>query len=273
MSNEQALTVAQHQQSAMVEVQKSRELQSVQGAIISAKKFPRDTNQAFLKIMESCKRIGLAQVAIYSYPKGGATVSGPSIRLAEVLAQNYGNLDFGVKELERRDGASIAESYCWDLETNTRQSKIFEVPHIIGTKNGPKTLADPRDIYELVANQGARRLRSCILGIIPGDIVEAAENQCRETLKKGTGEPIEDRIRKMIAAFKVLGISQEMIEKRLEHKIDLTTSDEIVELQGIHNALRDKQAKTKDFFASAVDEAEESKSRNLTEMLRAKSNV
>ncbi|PWW19485.1 hypothetical protein DFO73_12055 [Cytobacillus oceanisediminis] len=63
-------------------------------------------------------------------------------------------------------------AYAWDLETNVRQEKVFTVKHSRKAKGSITKLDDPRDIYELVANNGARRLRSYILGIIPGDIVE-----------------------------------------------------------------------------------------------------
>jgi len=128
---------------AMVEIEKSRAVQEVQAALVIAKKFPRDLTAAFTKIIESCKRPSLASQALYKYPRGGQVITGPSIRLAEVIAQNYGNLDFGVRELERRNNVSIAESYCWDIESNTRQTKVFEVPHEIYTKNGTKKLTDP----------------------------------------------------------------------------------------------------------------------------------
>jgi hypothetical protein len=244
--------------SALVAIEQSRAVQEVQAALILAKKFPRDQNAAFTRIMESCKRINLAKVAAYSYPRGGAVVTGPSIRLAEVLAQNYGNLDFGVRELERRNGVSVAESYCWDVENNTRQVKVFEVPHEIivgkGHDKKVKRLTDPRDIYELVANNGARRLRACILGIIPGDFVEAAVKACKATLAKGDGEPLVDRVRKMLMAFKELGVSQEMIEERMGHKVDVTTAEELVDLQAIYNSVRDKQAKRGDFFNFPEDD-------------------
>ncbi len=76
-------------------------------------------------------------------------------------------------------------AYCWDLESNTRQTKIFQVRHVRDTKSGPKSLRDARDIYELVANQGARRVRACILGVIPGDIVDEALDEVNKTLKLG----------------------------------------------------------------------------------------
>ena len=251
--NENEFQPVESKPTAQIQVEQTRAVQEVQSALVIAKKFPRDTNQAFTNIINSCKRISLAQGAMYQYPRGGEIVTGPSIRMAEVLAQNWGNLDFGVRELERRidqsgKGVSIAESYCWDLETNTRQTKTFEVPHEMHTKKGTKRLTDPRDIYELVANNGARRLRACILGIIPGDVVDAAVAQCRATVAKGTGEPIEDRIRKMLLGFKDLGVTQEMIEKKLGHEISLTTPEEIADLTAVFQSIRDKQAKRTDFF-------------------------
>lgn len=260
---------AQPAHSGAVEVEKSRAVQEVQAKLVIAKRFPRDPNAVYARVMDACKRKSLAEQAMYSYPRGGAVVTGPSIRMAEILAQNYGNLDFGVRELERRSNSSLAESYCWDLETNVTQTKVFEVPHEIDLKGGrKKKLTDVRDIYELVANNGARRMRACILGIIPGDLVEAAVAQCRKTVSAGGGEPMADRIRKMVVAFKDIGVSQEMLAERLGHGVELITGDEIVELTGIYTAIRDKQSKRGDFFNFKDEEGQDSKTAELAEKLK-----
>lgn len=68
----------------------SRQAQEVQGAMVIAKRFPRDEVESFNRIMQSCKRKSLAESAMYEYPRGGTKVSGPSIRLAEAMAQNWG---------------------------------------------------------------------------------------------------------------------------------------------------------------------------------------
>ena len=68
----------------------TRQAQEVQAAMVIAKKFPRDEAKAFDKIMRSCQRKGLAEQAEYTYPRGGQKVMGPSIRLAESIAQNWG---------------------------------------------------------------------------------------------------------------------------------------------------------------------------------------
>lgn len=234
---------------AMTEVAQSRVAQEVQAAMVIARKFPRDHNAAHVRIMQACKRKSLAEQSMYAYPRGGTIVTGPSIRMAEVLAQNWGNLDFGIVEIEQRQGESTVMAYCWDLETNVRQTKIFNVPHARYTRNaGLKSLTDPRDIYEMTANQGARRLRTCILGVIPGDVVEEACEQCNTTMKEGHEKPRGARIKIMATAFDDIGVTIEMIEKRLGHKLDVTNEQELVNLQAIYRSIKDNMQAAKDFF-------------------------
>lgn len=228
--------------------QSSRQIAEVQAAMVIAKRFPRDETAACTRIANACKRLGLAEAALYSYPRGGQQVTGPSIRLAEALAQAWGNLDFGIVELEQRNGESVVMSYCVDLETNTRQTKVFSVKHERHTRQGVSALRDPRDIYEMTANQGARRLRACILGVIPGDVVDMALDQCEQTLKGGSKEPLIDRVRKMVAAFSDMGVTQAMLEDRLMHKVDAVNETELVALRKIYVSLKDGMSKREDWF-------------------------
>jgi len=156
--NEQLSAPQSKQSLATVQVESDRAQAEVQAAMILARRFPRDPVLALDRILNACTRPALAEGALYCYARGGTDITGPSIRLAEVLAQNWGNLQFGVRELEQRDGESTVEAFAWDIETNVRQVKIFQVKHERHTKQGAKRLTDPRDIYETVANQGARRL-------------------------------------------------------------------------------------------------------------------
>lgn len=243
-----APTEEQNQNTGMVAVAESRAAQEVQAAMIVAKKFPRDETAAFNRIIKSCKRKTLADCAMYAYPRGNTTVTGPSIRLAEVLAQNWGNLDFGIIELEQRHGESVMMAYAWDLETNCRQTKVFNVKHTRHTRNGSYALSDPRDIYEMTANQGARRMRSCILGIIPGDIVDAAIAECEKTLKGDNSEPLSDRVRKMVAAFMEHNVTQAMIEARLGHRIEAVIEVELVTLRKLYLSIKDNMANVHELF-------------------------
>ena len=227
----------------------SREMEEVKGQIFMARQFPRNIFQSEQRILDNCKRPSLAAVAMYQYPRGGTKVTGPSIRLAEVLAQNWGNLAFGVKELEQREGESIAMAYAWDLETNVRQEKVFAVKHSIGTKKGLKLLTDPRDIYEKVANDGSRRMRACILGIIPGDIVDKAVAECERTLQGNNEGPLKDRIAHALKSFKEQHrVTQEMVEAKFGYNAESFTEYDYVELIKIFTSIRDGMSKPEDWF-------------------------
>lgn len=232
------------------EMMVSRQAQEVQAAMVIAKKFPRDEIDAFNRIMRSCQRKSLAEQSMYEYPRGGTKVTGPSIRLAEALAQNWGNIDFGIMELEQKNNESTVMAYAWDLETNTRQTKIFQVPHTrYSKKKGNDQLTDPRDIYEMVANNGARRLRACILGVIPGDVIDKALEQCSLTLKSGNTEPLIDRVRKMVGAFeKEFSVNKEMIEGYLGCSSDAFSENDFIRLRNVYKSLKDGMAKREDYF-------------------------
>lgn len=235
---------------ALTEVESHRAIQEVQAAMVIAKRFPRDQKLALDRILQAFTRPTLAEQALYSYSRGGTEVTGPSIRAAETIAQQWGNLQFGVRELEQRNGESTVEAFAWDVETNTRQVKVFQVPHVRyrrPEKGGSVKLDDPRDIYEAVANQGARRLRACILGVIPGDVVEAAVNQAEVTMKTKI-EVTPELLQKMLEQIGEYGVTKEMIEKRIQRHYDAITPGLVMQLKKIYNSLRDGMSTAADWF-------------------------
>jgi hypothetical protein len=214
------------------------------------------------RIIKACYRKRLAETALYAYPKGEKVVTGPSIRLAEVMAQNWGNMDFGIREITQTRGAgstletvgeSVCQAFCWDTEHNVKQEKTFTVPHWRHTKQGGYALKDPRDIYELIANQGARRLRACILGVIPGWAQDEAVQQVNVTLANNAKEPLEDRAKNMVAAFhSSFGVTLAMVEKKIGHKIDAIQEAEMVSLRATFQSLKDGMAKPGAFFEDMI---------------------
>ena len=243
-----ALPARQTQESSLIDVEQQRAVAEVQAALIIAKRFPRDQKAAMDRILTACTRPTLAEKAVYAYSRGGTDISGASIRLAEAIAQNWGNLQFGIRELSQANGESTVESYAWDIETNTRQVKTFQVPHIRYSKaKGNKELTDPRDIYELVANNAARRLRAVILGIIPSDVVEAAMKQCEVTLKTSVNITPE-LIQSLLDKFAEFSITKAMLEARIQRRIDAITPALVVQLGRIYNSLKDGMGSPSDWF-------------------------
>lgn len=237
-----------------------RQSQEVQAAVFMAKQFPRNEQTSIERCLRAAQRQSLAQVAVYEYPRGGTRVTGASIRLAEAIAQNWGNIDTGVVELERRNGESTAMAYAWDLETNYRQTKTFTVKHVRETRKGVQVLTDSRDIYELIANQGARRQRACILGVIPGDVVEMTLKECEKTLTNGQRVPLADRIREMVQFFKnEYGVSVQQLEAYAGMNIDAFSEQQYGMFLKIHTAIRDGMKRIDDYFEPVQQAPQNSK--------------
>lgn len=250
------------------EVEKTRALQEVQGAIFMARQFPRNEVLAQRKIMESAKRLTLAEKATYCFPRGGQQIKGPSVRAAENIAKLWGNVSYGIKELSQNTTIHESEvlAYAWDLETNVRAERIFYVPHTRFTKsNGNTILTDPRDIYERIANDGARRKRAVLLEILPGDIVEDFLNECNKTLIGSNPKPLKERIQDMLTLFEELGVTQEMIEKRIGKKCDNFIAKNIVDLGSIYNSIKNNFASIGQYFdvPSAAEKQKEETEKKL----------
>ena len=187
---------------------------------------------------------------MYCYPRGGQQIKGASIRTAETLAKYWGNLSYGMKELSQNSAEHSSEImvYCWDWESNVRAERVFKVPHIRDTKSGARILTDARDIYEKTANDGARRLRAVILEVLPSDIVEDFLKACERTIEGSSDKPIKDRVRDMLKAFEEIGVTQEMVEKRIGTKTDNFIAKNIVDLGAVYNSIKNNFAPIEQYF-------------------------
>lgn len=223
------------------------EVARVQAQLVYAASRPRDEQRAVDRMLTAFQRPSLASKALYQYARGGSEVSGLSIRAAEAMAMAWGNMDFGLRELEQKQGESTVEAYAWDLETNVRRAVTFRVPHYRDTRQGRKRLEDSRDIYELVANQGARRVRACILAVLPRDIQEAVETQVAETMK-ATFEITPESLKAWLEAFGRLGVTKAMLEARIQRRFDSITPAQMMGLANIFNSIKDGIARVEDFF-------------------------
>ena len=244
------------------------EVARVQAQLVYAASRPRDEQRAVDRMLTAFQRPSLASKALYQYARGGSEVSGLSIRAAEAMAMAWGNMDFGLRELEQKQGESTVEAYAWDLETNVRRAVTFRVPHYRDTRQGRKRLEDSRDIYELVANQGARRVRACILAVLPRDIQEAVETQVAETMK-ATFEITPESLKAWLEAFGRLGVTKAMLEARIQRRFDSITPAQMMGLANIYNSIKDGIARVEDFFQVQEGNAGAKKTLTLEEKAAA----
>jgi hypothetical protein len=219
----------------------------IQSRLMVAKSCPRDEVEAMDRIKTACQRVGLAENAEYSYSRGGTEINGPTIDLLRVIANCWGNIDYGFRELSQANKESTVEAYAWELETNAKNTKVFTIPHKRYTRQGSYDLTDPRDIYETVANNAERRVRACLEAIIPPDVVAEAVSECRNTLK-ANADVSPDAIKKLVTAFGAIGVTAEQIETRLGRRLDSMQPAQLIGLRRIYKSLQDGMSKPADWF-------------------------
>lgn len=258
--------------SAAAQYHESKELSEIKGKMYLARQFPRDPDWSLQNVLRECKRLELASAAQYEYPKGDKVVKGPSIRLVEVLARHWGNILSGVTEIESSGEDTTIRCFAWDLETNTSDEKTFSVKHERSTKKGSYKVTDERDIYEVVANKGARRKRACLLALLPGWYVDEALRECDNTL---AADITEGTAEKVVAAFAEYGITAEQISEKLSKDIDKLSKNDIVKLRHLYSAIKDGFVKASDAFdlspkadASLPSEAESNALDALNQQLK-----
>ena len=256
---------------AQTAVGMARELQVVRGQMMLAREFPRNEIAAKANVLAACRERRFAEKATFCYSRGGTTIEDGNIRLAELMVRCWGNVDASVRELERRPGVSSVEVAVLDLQTNTRFPMSFEVRHWRDTKQGGYALKDERDINELILNISARRLRSLIFKMIPPDIKADAMETIRETMTGGmTAEQIAEDADKMVKAFLSLGVTKDMIEKRLQHAIKAISPIELHQMRQIYVALTEERMSAADYFEMPEDKTPPQPARMATAVENAK---
>jgi hypothetical protein len=243
-----------------------RVVAEAQAALTVAKASRRDEVDAIDRIKNTCQRLGVAEKAEYSFARGGTAISGASIRLLEVIAAAWGNIQCGFRELSRSNGESIVEAFAWDLETNNKKVMEFTVRHWRDTKSGGHAIKDERDIYELIANMAQRRVRKCMEAVIPRDVIDDALEECHKTLKAKC-ELTPQRITGMAAKFaSEYSITKEQIEKKIQRRLEAITQAQFLEMMRIYNSLRDGMSKPGEWFEVEEEEAPET----TTDAIKAK---
>lgn len=224
----------------------------IQASLTVAAARPRNEKRAIDRIMAACQRLRLAEQSEYTYNRGGTDITGPTIDLLTVLANCWGNIQFGFRELSQSHGESTVECFAWDLETNSRPSVIIHVPHVRVTRSSRTVLTDPRDIYELVANNAMRRVRKCLEMVIPSDILDDAVDECRRTLS-AEADNSPEAIQKVIAAFGKIGVSKEQIEQRFGRRVESLQPAQIVNMRRIWKSINDGISEASEWFEPIVE--------------------
>lgn len=234
-------------------VESHRAVAEVAAAVRVAQDNPRDTSRAVEQMRDVCGRLAVAERAFYQVPNRG---SGLSVHIARELARIWGNADYGVRELARDDeaGESEMQAWAWDVETNTRSTRSFIVPHAKSTKQGRKALVDLNDIYLNNQNIGARAVRECIFSILPGWLTSEAEQILSATLKRGDGASVESRRESAVEKFRDLNVSEKQLAAYVGKDKGHWAAGDLANLTRAYMSITQDGIPAKDFFPEVAVE-------------------
>jgi hypothetical protein len=132
--------------------------------ISTAHRFPRSLEVSRRRVTDlSCANAEVAASCFYSLPREGKTITGPSIRFAEIVASSWGNLRVQARITEIGDTMVVAQGVCHDLEANVAMSA--EVRVRITKKNGQRYNDDM--IGVACAAAMSKATRNAIFKVVP----------------------------------------------------------------------------------------------------------
>jgi hypothetical protein len=159
-----------------------------------------------------------------------------------------------VTEMRQDDeyGQSEIQAYAWDLQTNARSQQTFIVPHKKDTKSGAKRLEKMQEIYENNANNGAKRVREAIFAVLPQWLVDDAQRICRDTIARGDGSPLEERIATAVAAFeKDFGVSEAQLVAKVGRERARWDEQDVAGLSVTFKSLKAREVSREQEFPAA----------------------
>lgn len=248
-------------------IEQSRAVAEAQAAVFLAQAMPRNVNKARALLRRSCSQPFVAEAAFYKFSRGDKTIRDLTVKIARELATCWGNIEHGITELARDDGAGVSEvkAWAWDQEVNVRSSTTFIIPHRRDRTEDQggrkKAVQDPleslRDIGDNNLNVGGRRLRMAIFAVLPEWFVQEARQELEKTIRRGDGQPLADRIINAVALFDALGVTVDRIEMKLGRNVADWTEFDIAELVVSHRSISRREVTIDEEFPAALVSIEE----------------
>jgi hypothetical protein len=228
VSEVQDISVIYNQDKAVIDTQ-----------ISTAKAYPRNMkkaveNSVFIVTLDE----ETAATCSYSLPRAGKVITGPTVHLAKIIAQNWGNLRIEAKVVSIDRTTLTSQAVAFDLENNLAIK--VEVKRSIMTKTGRMN----DDMITVTGNaSNAIAMRNAILNVIPKAVVDKIYNEAKNKI---TGDLSDDtkltvKRKKVFDGFKTTyDVSeQEVLQAIGKAAIEHITQDDLVVLIGIGQAIKD----------------------------------
>ncbi len=229
-------------------------------AINTAKRFPRNVDRSIQNLIAILsKDKALAQKCVYSLPRAGKEIDGPSVHLARLVASEYGNLRVEAKIVEIGDTMLTAQATAFDLQSNyavrtevkrkilDKHGQRFNEDMVIVTANAALAIASRNAIFQVVPVTVSQKVYEAAQKAIIGDMTDEQKliKRRKEVLDGylNTWNVTEDEI------LNVLGLET----------INQIREEQIVKLIGLANAIKDGDTTVAEAFGRETKQTSETK--------------
>lgn len=221
----------------------------VDAQISAAHKYPRSIGKFMREaITLATMSQEIAESCIYSLPRGGKQITGPSVRLAEIVASVYGNIHYGSRIVEEGERDITAQGVAWDIQSNVRVT--VETKRRIVNKYG-KRYDD--DMIIVTGNAaGSIAIRNAVFRVVPKSYVQAVYEAARK-VAVGDAKTLESKRIAVIERFEKLGVGRDRVLLRIgKATVEDVGLEDLELLIGLGTAIKDGAQRIEDVFPVAA---------------------
>lgn len=207
--------------------------------IATARAYPRNLQKAInncIALVTMDKET--AETCTYSVPRGGKAITGPSVHLAKIIAQQFGNMRVEAKVVDVNQKQVTSQAVCFDLENNLAIK--VEVKRSIWGKTGRFN----DDMIMVTSNAAnAIALRNAILAVVPRSVVNKVYGAAQQTIIGDVSDEnkLKAARKRIVDALKnTYGVTEvEILSTVGKASVDVLTTEDLVTLTGIGTALKE----------------------------------
>jgi hypothetical protein len=219
--------------------------------IATARQFPRDLGR-FKQSAMSMATLDreTAESCMFAVPRKGKMITGPSVRLAEIVTNAWGNIRVAERISEVGDTYVVAQGVCHDLQTNT--SKTTEVRRRITDKYG-KRYND--DMITMTCNAACSIAgRNAVFKVVPRALVDPIYAAAKKTAV-GDAATLDERRQAALDKFALMGVDEERVLARVgKESVEAIDLQDLGVLIGLYTAIHEGSANVDESFPRPEDD-------------------
>ena len=236
----------------------------IDSQITTAKMYPRDLskfkNDAIAIV---CMDESIAESCMYALKVDGKTITGPSVRLAEIIVSTYGNIKVAGRIISNNGNTIVVEAVCLDLEKNVGVS--MPVTRSIRNKEGRQYSAHLQNVTTMAGLSIA--YRNAVLKVVPLALTKVIQDAAKNMIAGAPADLPITRAKCLQFFQDTYKVSSDMILKSLgKYSIEAITLEDIVILKGYATAIRDQESTIEELFPS--EKKPDEKQNKATEALK-----